>query len=198
MSFKIIAITDRQLCAEPLPQRIAKLCDAGIDRVILREKDLTERAYAALLHEALAAVRSDQRYAITVNTFVDIAYSSGISSIQLPLPQLQEHPDLAREFTSVGVSIHGAAEARLAQNLGADYLIAGHIFPTDCKPGIAPRGLEFLREICDAAAIPVYAIGGVGLDTIAAVQEAGADGACLLSGLMTCEDPAAFIQQLRA
>lgn len=197
MPFKIIAITNRKLCAEPLPQRVAKLCDAGIDGVIVREKDLSEAAYAALLREMLAAVRPDQRNTLIVNTFADIARSSGVASVQLSLPQFQEHPEIAREFESVGVSIHSRAEARLAQDLGANYLIAGHIFPTGCKPDLAPRGIAFLREVRAASTIPVLAIGGIDLDTIAATKQAEADGACLMSGLMTCEDPASLVQDLR-
>lgn len=197
MSFQIIAITNRTLCAEPLPQRVSALCEAGIDRVIVREKDLSTHEYEALLQAIFEAIEPDQRDLITINTFVEAARLTGVASVQLSLIDLQEHPDFAREFASVGVSVHGKAEALLAQKLGADYLIAGHIFATDCKPGLAPRGLDFLREVCDAVAIPVYAIGGIDEHTIDAVKEAGAQGACLMSDLMTCSDMAEELQCLR-
>lgn len=197
MSFQIIAITNRALCAEVLPARVKALCDAGIDKVIVREKDLSTREYEALLQAIFEAIGPDQRDLITVNAFVDVAQLMGITSVQLSLPELQSHPDFVREFTAVGASVHGKAEALLAQDLGADYLIAGHIFATDCKPGVAPRGLDFLREICDAVAIPVYAIGGIDASTIASVKEAGAEGACLMSDLMTCPDVAEEVQRLR-
>lgn len=197
MSFKIIAITNRSLCAEPLPERVSALCAAGVDQVIVREKDLSTRAYEALLQEILEAVEPDQRKLISVNTFVGVAQQAGIVSVQLSLSALQEHPDFVHEFPSVGVSVHGKAEALLAQRLGASSLIAGHIFATDCKPGVAPRGLDFLREICDATAIPVYAIGGIDAHTIGSIKEAGADGACLMSELMTCLDVVEEIQRLR-
>lgn len=197
MPFQIIAITNRTLCAEPLPQRVSALCEAGIDRVIVREKDLSIHEYEALLQAILEAIEPDQRDLIAINTFVEAARLTGIASVQLSLPDLQEHPDFAREFASVGVSVHGKAEALLAQKLGVDYLIAGHIFATDCKPGLAPRGLDFLREVCDAAAIPVYAIGGINEQTIGAVKEVGAQGACLMSDLMNCSDVGEELQRLR-
>ena len=34
-------------------------------------------------------------------------------------------------------------------------------------------------------------------DNIAAVRDAGASGACIMSGLMTCGDPAAYVEELR-
>ena len=77
-------------------------------------------------------------------------------------------------------------EARRAQQLGADYLIAGHIYPTDCKKDLPPRGLNFLREVCGAVSIPVYAIGGIhpDADQIRQVMNAGAAGACIMSAAM--------------
>lgn len=197
MSFPIIAITNRELCAEPLPARIVKLCAAGIDRVIVREKDLPERDYLALMRDILHELPPDQRDKIVVNTFVDVAQELGIPSVQLPLPELNDHSDFSHEFHEVGVSVHGVSEAVLAQKLGANYLIAGHVFPTDCKADLAPRGLDFLREVCDAVALPVYGIGGIDEDTIAQVRDAGAAGACLMSSLMLCADPTEKLQRLQ-
>lgn len=197
MSFPIIAITNRELCAEPLPTRIVKLCAAGIDRVIVREKDLPERDYLTLMRDILHELPPDQRDKVVVNTFADVAQELGIPSVQLPLPELNDHSDFSHEFHEVGVSVHGVSEAVLAQKLGANYLIAGHVFPTDCKADLAPRGLDFLREVCDAVALPVYGIGGIDEDTIAQVRDAGAAGACLMSSLMLCADPTEKLQRLQ-
>ena len=41
-----------------------------------------------------------------------------------------------------------------AERLGATYVTAGHIFTTDCKKGLPPRGLDFLKNVCDAVTIP--------------------------------------------
>ena len=51
-----------------------------------------------------------------------------------------------------------------AERLGATYVTAGHIFTTDCKKGLPPRGLDFLKNVCDAVTIPVYGIGGIKFD----------------------------------
>ena len=68
-------------------------------------------------------------------------------------------------------------------------MIAGHIYATDCKKGLPPRGLEFLEEICRSVSLPVYAIGGIRLDRkqIEKTLAAGARGVCVMSGAMTCE-----------
>ena len=59
---------------------------------------------------------------------------------------------------------------------------------TDCKKGLAPRGLAFLQEVVESVAIPVYAIGGIGSENAASVRKTGAAGVCVMSGLMQCEN----------
>ena len=68
--------------------------------------------------------------------------------------------------------------------LGADYVFAGNIYETECKAGLAGRGLAFLKEVCDNTCLPVYAIGGMTPDRLPDVLEAGAKGACMMSGFM--------------
>ena len=41
--------------------------------------------------------------------------------------------------------------------------------------------------------IPVYAIGGIDSSNIDAVRDAGAKGACVMSGFMQCEDVEAYL-----
>ena len=102
-----------------------------------------------------------------------------------------------RVFRTLGASCHSVEDALLARKLGCTCLTAGHIFATACKPGLEPRGLEFLRAVCAAVDVPVYAIGGISPENIAAVREAGAAGACVMSGFMAAEDPAALMERLR-
>lgn len=87
----------------------------------------------------------------------------------------------------IGASVHSVQEALRAEALGADSVTAGHIYETSCKEGLPPRGTEFLRAVCSAVRIPVYAIGGIRLEEnqIRAVLGCGAAGVCIMSGMMT-------------
>ena len=91
-------------------------------------------------------------------------------------------------FKQIGASCHSVEEAQEAERLGCTYITAGHVFVTDCKKGLAPRGLEFLQDVCRSVSIPVYAIGGINGENIDAVRKTGASGACVMSGLMICEN----------
>ena len=78
-------------------------------------------------------------------------------------------------------------EAIEAQKLGATYISAGHIFATDCKKDLPPRGLEFLKEDCNSVTIPVYAIVGIKLSDVQMdeIIKCGAKGGCIMSGMMS-------------
>lgn len=87
---------------------------------------------------------------------------------------------------TTGCSIHSVEEAVEARNMGASYITAGHVYVTDCKKGLAPRGLDFLKNVCDSVDIPVYAIGGINIDDgrREEVKKYGAAGSCIMSGMM--------------
>lgn len=64
------------------------------------------------------------------------------------------------------------------------YVTAGHIFPTDCKKGLPPKGLAFLQEISQEANVKVYALGGINPENMMEIKKTGADGVCLMSYCM--------------
>ena len=88
-------------------------------------------------------------------------------------------------FLVLGASCHSVEEAKEAEALGCSYIIVGHIFETDCKKGLPGRGVEFLQNVISSVNIPVYAIGGINETNISQVLHTGADGACLMSSLMS-------------
>ena len=177
--FKIICVTNRKQCFD-FSERIKKISEHGVP-IILREKDLNETEYKTLAADMLK-VNGD----LILHTYASAARDLGVKKIHLPLNVLRTYPNVIHEFETVGASVHSPCEAREARDLGADYVIAGHIFPTDCKKGIRPRGLDFLENVCCGADIPVYAIGGITPDNIASLRQTGAAGACVMSGFMKC------------
>ena len=90
-----------------------------------------------------------------------------------------------KEKLRIGTSVHSAEDAIYAMKHGAAYVTAGHVFATDCKKGLEPRGLHFLKDVCCNVDIPVYAIGGINENNMESCIKAGAAGVCMMSGYMT-------------
>lgn len=185
----LIAVTDSASCPRPLPkqiERLAKLTELRPQSVILRAKALDKAAYRTL---ALQAQQSCEAAGIPLILHSDwqLARELGISMLHLPLALLRQISEYERAyFTWLSTSVHSVGEAQEAQALGATVLIAGHIYTTQCKAGLAPRGLGFLQNVCSAVSLPVYAIGGIGFDATqhAELQANGARGACVMSAYM--------------
>jgi thiamine-phosphate pyrophosphorylase len=184
----ILAVTNRKLCQVNFLEHIAALAAGQPDGIILREKDLSEMTYGELAAACWSICRRWE-VPLIVNHFSRAAAALGIPELQLSLADYLAGPPPRHVFKRVGVSVHSLAEAKTAERLGADYLIAGHIFETACKRGVPPRGLAFLSEICSQAGVPVFAIGGVNESRVPDVLQAGAAGVCVMSQLMTCAAP---------
>lgn len=185
----LIAVTDSASCPRPLAEqieRLAKLTELRPQAVILRAKALDKAAYRTL---ALQAQQSCEAAGIPLILHSDwqLARELGISMLHLPLALLRQISEYERAyFTWLSTSVHSVGEAQEAQALGATVLIAGHIYTTQCKAGLAPRGLGFLQNVCSAVNLPVYAIGGISFDAshYAELKANGARGACVMSAYM--------------
>ncbi len=195
--FKIISVTNRHLCREPLDLRIRKIAESGVDAVILREKDVQESDYLLLAQNALAACKDTAARCI-LHSFPHTAQDLGCNALHLPLSVLRNLAQKEKErFYTLGSSCHSLSDVQEAKELGCTYVTLGHIFATDCKKGLPPRGLSFLESVCRESKLPVYAIGGISRENLASVRDAGASGACIMSGLMVCEDPTTEVKALR-
>lgn len=185
----LIAVTDSATCPRPLPkqiERLAKLTELRPQAVILRAKSLDKAAYRTL---ALQAQQSCEAAGIALILHSDwqLARKLGIQNLHLPLALLRQLPACERTyFIRLSTPVHSVGEAIEAQALGATVLIAGHIYTTQCKAGLAPRGLGFLRAVCSTVSLPVYAIGGIVFDAAqhAELKANGARGACVMSAYM--------------
>ena len=103
-----------------------------------------------------------------------------------------QQKDRERRWNLLGRSVHDLDEVDTALRDAPDYLVAGPVFPTSCKPQATPIGIEGLRSLIDAAAgLPVLAIGGIQPEQVETVLDAGAAGVSIRSGVLAAEDPAA-------
>jgi len=93
-------------------------------------------------------------------------------------------PNLMQNL-KIGVSVHSLDQALAAQGLGADYVVAGHIFDTPSHALERGRGLKFLREICESLKIKTYAIGGINFENLGEIKDAGVAGAYMMRGFLS-------------
>lgn len=94
--------------------------------------------------------------------------------------------------------MHGAEEAaRVAAAGGVDYLTLGTVYASASKPGRRPCGADALAAVARAVRLPVLAIGGVTVDNMREVLDAGAAGAAAI-GLFAEPGPAGSFDAIGA
>lgn len=182
-------ITNRKLCKEDFLKRIEKIAQGKPKGIILREKDLSEEEFQVL---AIKCLQVCKKYGVSfgINQQIGIAEKLQIPWLHLSVSDFRRLSSCKRHvFKKIGVSVHSVKEAIEMEEMGADYLIAGHIYPTDCKKELPARGTAFLQKVCGNVSIPVFAIGGIRVDRVQEVLGKGAKGICVMSEMMECEYP---------
>ena len=198
---KLNIISNRKLCEnENLEKQIQKIFSAYEKKIILknfdivaltlREKDLDKNEYLKLIEKVYPIC---QKYKINLilhqNYDLNLDDKYNIEGIHLSysiFKSLNENikAELIKKYKRIGVSVHSLNEAKEVESLGASYVVAGHIFETECKKGLEPRGLKFIEDLSSALSIPIFAIGGIDEKNSQSVIDSGAFSVCMMSTLM--------------
>ena len=198
---KLNIITNRKLCKnENLERQIEKIFSAYKKKIFLenfeivaltlREKDLYKNEYLNLVKKIYPICK---RYRIDLilhqNYDLNLDKKYKIEEIHLSYDNFKSlnkniREELIKKYKKIGVSIHRVDEAKEVENLGATYVVAGHIFETDCKKDLEPRGLNFIKELSSILTIPIFTIGGINKENSHLAINSGAFGVCMMSSLM--------------
>ena len=186
----VCLVTDRRRCGgRPLERVVSLALDGGVNAVQLREKDLpaSELLDMALMLRGLTAGRA----LLLVNDRVDVALAAGADGVQLgeeALP-VEAVRQLFGDRLLIGRSVHSLEGAVAAEAEGADYLVAGSIFPSASHPGRAAAGVRFLEQLKPRVGVPYLAIGGVTPNNVEDAVRAGATGAAVITAISESGDP---------
>ena len=166
--------------------RIAEqMVTGGVDLIQLRGKGKSINELANLaseIHEITA--RSDTL--LIVNDHAEIAARVAVEGVHVG--QGDDSILFARQKAGidliVGKSTHSLAQALTAQGEGADYIGFGPIFATPTKPDYKPIGLGDIRQVHLDVSIPIFCIGGINIDNLQRVIDAGAKRVVMVSALL--------------
>ncbi len=164
---------------------VEQMIEGGVDLIQLRGKnrligELME--LAAELHELTAKSSTP----LVVNDHAEIARRVSIEGVHVG--QDDDSIEIVRQKAArdilIGKSTHSLEQARAAQGEGADYIGFGPIFATRTKPDYVPIGIEEIRRVHAEVNLPIFCIGGINIDNLQDVIDAGAKRVVMVSALL--------------
>ncbi|WP_410984775.1 thiazole tautomerase TenI [Bacillus cereus] len=187
MKNELHVISNGQMTFEELTN-VAMQIESEIDYLHIREREKnTKELYEgveSLLKGGFPASK------LVINDRIDIAILLNIPRVQLGYRSADVRSVKEKfSYLHVGYSVHSLEEAIIAFKNGADSLVYGHVFPTDCKKGVPARGLEEISDMARRLTIPITAIGGITPQNTAEVLQSGVSGIAVMSGIVSDRTP---------
>lgn len=187
MTDELHVISNGKMTFEELANAAMQI-ESEIDYLHIREREKNTKE----LYEGVESLlkRGFPASKLVMNDRIDIAILLHIPRIQLGYRSADVR--LVKErfsYLHVGYSVHSLEEAITAFKNGADSLVYGHVFPTDCKKGVPARGLEEISDMARRLTIPITAIGGITPKNTVEVLRAGVSGIAVMSGIVSDRNP---------
>jgi thiamine-phosphate pyrophosphorylase len=201
---RLYAFVDTAYLRERPPELVARaLCDGGADLIQLRAKDTPPDAIRRLA-ESVLRVTADAGVGLVVNDHPAIAAAVGAPFCHLGQEDFfgAGHTDVAQvqppgHEIRFGLSTHAPDQARRAVRAGAAYVGVGPVYATGTKPGAKPVTLDYVRWAKAHLTLPWFAIGGINLNNVDDVLEAGARRICVVSAILCARDVARACQAFK-
>ena len=177
----------------------AQMIEGGVDIIQLRAKKYIADD-VRWLGEQLHPVTKSARIPLVINDFPEVAAELGAEGVHGGQDDgsVESAHALAGYRTIVGKSTHSFDQALAAAREGADYIGFGPLFSTPTKPDYKPIGLDQIALVHKAMDIPIFCIGGIKLENLARVLEAGARRVVIVSGILKAADIAGYCRQVKA
>ena len=196
---KLYVLTDACSSAEALNELAAGLVAVGVDIIQLRDKTLADRELVERARR-LRALTLGTRTLLIMNDRPDLAVRCGADGVHVGQEDLAVR-DVRRILGSdglIGVSTHSIEQARAAVFDGADYIGVGPTFPSGTKDFSQFAGPELIRSVSAEIRLPAFAIGGITLDNLPRVVEAGATRVAGGGAITSASDPRLAARNLLA
>jgi len=176
----------------------SQLLRGGADMIQLRGKEQSVSELARLANK-LHRLTSEAGVPLIINDHAGIARDLPVEGLHLGQDDLPIAA--AREIVQrdcwIGKSTHSPEQAMAAAEEGADYIGFGPLFATPTKPAYQPIGMADIERVNDLVQMPVFCIGGIKLNNLADVLDAGATRVVIVSGLLQSADIATATREAK-
>ena len=200
----LYVIIDPQVTNGRDPLDIARGAVRGGARIIQLRDKLRDKGEIMPLAIELKDLCQNNNVLLIINDHVDMAASLGTDNVGVHVGQtdlsVADSRNILHEGQLIGRSNREIPLLIESQEMGADHVAFGAIYPTTTKPGgigyRGNQGPDRVKEARSVTNVPLVCIGGINADNVAPVVEAGADAICVAAAIGLADDPEAEAKKL--
>lgn len=188
----LISVTTQTNISELI--ELTQICiENGADCIQLRAKGLNDAQLLNTAKELTALCKGTDTLSI-INDRVDIAILSEADGVHLGQEDISVScaRKLARRPIIIGLSTHNLGELDNAIESQCDYVSLGPVFSSPTKPSLKVAGPDYLQKaisILDKTGLSHVAIGGINIENINSVLQAGARAVAVGSAVTHAKNP---------
>ncbi len=167
------AILEGHSSAEVL-RHLSKIIEHKVSLLQLRIKSLPVAEIPAV-YDAVHAQCRRQNIRLLINSDLALANATA-DGIHLSSRALMAARTRPPGHTWVAASCHDWDELQHAESIGVDFVVLAPICPTTTHPQAITLGWENMARLIEQVNLPVFALGGLSLNDIEPVVQAGGQG----------------------
>ena len=167
-----------------------QLIESNVDLIQLRDKTLTDRQLVEA-GRAIANLTRGSKTRFIINDRADLALAANADGVHLGQDDLKvaDARRIVGAAKMIGVSTHSIEQARQAVLDGANYIGVGPVFASQTKQFESHPGLELVAAVASEVQLPAFAIGGIQLENIADVVNAGISRVAVSAAIAKVDHP---------
>jgi thiamine-phosphate pyrophosphorylase len=188
IDWSFYGIVDSACLGQRSPGSVAEsLIRGGAGIIQYRDKTSGDEAFYKAASE-VRRITSKHGIPFIVNDRADIAIRAKADGVHIGGKDVSadEARKTIRKHMILGMSVSSWDEFLTSGN--ADYIGVGALFPTGTKTDASLAGLELVRRIRPQAKVPIVGIGGITIEKVVSVLQAGCDGVAVISAVLGNSD----------
>ena len=196
---RLYVLLDGRGSPEELESFASGLVRSGVDILQLRDKSLSDRELI-LAGRALAAATRGTDAKWIMNDRCDLAIAADADGVHLGQEDMRvaDARRVVGPSRMIGVSTHSIEQARQAVLDGANYIGVGPVFASSTKQFKTHVGLELVKSVAEEVRLPAFAIGGIDLQNVRDVVDAGMRRVAVSAALVNADQPGAVAKQFNS
>ena len=187
---RLYVIADKNICGDKnIEEVVSQAIEGGAEMIQYRDKESDDEEFFKIASKLKKLCRK-RNIPFIVNDRTEIAFKIDADGVHLGQEDLsiQEARGILGSEKIIGKSAKTIRQAKEAEKEGADYLGIGPIFDTLSKQIKRTIGTDIIRKAKDSLRIPFFAIGGINLENLDQVIQAGGKRIAVISAVVLSDD----------